>query len=171
MNQLQISIGDIAEIIKLSVAPVFLLAGIGGLLMVLTNRLARIIDRSRSLRLIESEFMSDANRAVYQREQRIQVKRIKLIHAAISFATASAIIICLLIVALFVGNLSGANVSTLIALLFILCMISLGGAFILLLIEILISNRGLKAMLIHHDSFRSDRAEEDDTAVNNKSLV
>lgn len=171
MNQLHLSIGDIAEIIKLSVAPVFLLAGICGLLMVLTNRLARIVDRSRSLRLIESEFMTDANRVVYQREQRNQVTRIKLIHAAIGLATASAIMICLLIVALFVGNLSGANVSTLVASLFILCMISLGGAFILLLFEILISNRGLKAMLIHHDSFRSDKADEDTTAVNNKSLV
>ncbi len=40
---------DIAHVIQLSIAPVFLLTGVAGLLAVLTNRLARIIDRARKL--------------------------------------------------------------------------------------------------------------------------
>ena len=39
----------LARAIQMSVAPVFLLTGLGGLLVVLTNRLARIIDRARTL--------------------------------------------------------------------------------------------------------------------------
>ncbi|HUD96751.1 MAG TPA: DUF2721 domain-containing protein [Woeseiaceae bacterium] len=39
----------VAAIIELSVAPVFLLAGIGALLTVLSNRLGRITDRARVL--------------------------------------------------------------------------------------------------------------------------
>ena len=39
------SILNIGHAIQLAVAPVFLLAGVGALLAVLTNRLARIIDR------------------------------------------------------------------------------------------------------------------------------
>jgi len=39
----------VGHVIQLAVAPVFLLTGVGGLLAVLTNRLARIIDRARFL--------------------------------------------------------------------------------------------------------------------------
>lgn len=42
-------IGSIAHVIQLAIAPVFLLTGIGSLLAVMANRLARIIDRSRWL--------------------------------------------------------------------------------------------------------------------------
>ena len=43
------SIAAVAQVIQLAVAPVFLLAGIAGLLGVLTTRLGRAIDRSRVL--------------------------------------------------------------------------------------------------------------------------
>ena len=39
----------VAHAIQLSVAPVFLLSGIGAMLAVMTNRLSRIIDRARVL--------------------------------------------------------------------------------------------------------------------------
>ena len=48
---MEIQVGDIGHIIQLSVAPVFLLTGVGTNLMVLTNRLGRITDRSRVLEL------------------------------------------------------------------------------------------------------------------------
>jgi hypothetical protein len=40
---------DIAHVIQLAVAPVFLLSGVGVMLTVFTSRLARIVDRSRVL--------------------------------------------------------------------------------------------------------------------------
>ena len=46
---MNIQIGDIGHIIQLAIAPVFLLTGIGTMLVVLTNRLGRIIDRTRVL--------------------------------------------------------------------------------------------------------------------------
>ena len=45
MNQ----VDEMAHIIQLSIAPVFLLTGMGTLLSVLSGRLARIIDRARAL--------------------------------------------------------------------------------------------------------------------------
>jgi hypothetical protein len=42
-------IDEIAHVIQLSIAPVFLLTGVGTLLNVLSGRLARIIDRARVL--------------------------------------------------------------------------------------------------------------------------
>ena len=46
---MNIQISDIGHVIQLAIAPVFLLTGVGTKLTVLTNRLARIIDRSRVL--------------------------------------------------------------------------------------------------------------------------
>ena len=47
MGEMEIS--PIAHVIQLSVAPVFLLSGIGAILAVMTSRLGRIIDRARTL--------------------------------------------------------------------------------------------------------------------------
>ena len=44
MEGLEWNIDTVASVIDIAVAPVFLLAGISGLLMVLTNRLGRTID-------------------------------------------------------------------------------------------------------------------------------
>jgi hypothetical protein len=45
---MNIQISDIGHMIQLAIAPVFLLTGVATKLTVLTNRLARIIDRSRT---------------------------------------------------------------------------------------------------------------------------
>ena len=51
-----LQLGDVSHIIQLSIAPVFLLTGVGTNLTVLTNRLARIIDRSRTIEdLLQTE--------------------------------------------------------------------------------------------------------------------
>ena len=42
---------DIVHLIQSAVAPVFLLSGVGVTLGVLTNRLARVVDRARFLEL------------------------------------------------------------------------------------------------------------------------
>ena len=44
-----VEISTVAHVIQLAVAPVFLLTGIGAILTVITNRIARIVDRSRAL--------------------------------------------------------------------------------------------------------------------------
>jgi uncharacterized iron-regulated membrane protein len=58
MEGLVWNIDTVASVIDVAVAPVFLLAGISGLLMVLTNRLGRTIDRSRSLQAAEANVKS-----------------------------------------------------------------------------------------------------------------
>jgi hypothetical protein len=40
---------EIAQVIQLSVAPVFLLAGLGAIINAMSTRLARAIDRARAL--------------------------------------------------------------------------------------------------------------------------
>ena len=44
-----LSVNTVAEIVRLALAPVFLLSGIGAFLNVLASRLSRIVDRSREI--------------------------------------------------------------------------------------------------------------------------
>src|SRR5512134_1201779 len=86
-----IEVVDIAHAIDLAVAPVFLLSGIGVLLGVLTNRLARIVDRARkieeSLRQAAVAAPDDA------RDQlRVAARRARFINASITLGTIAALL-------------------------------------------------------------------------------
>ena len=119
------NLDTVANVIDIAVAPVFLLAGISGMMMVLTNRLGRAIDRSRSLQATESAFLPEHHKIVIEREKANLMHRIRFSNAAISMATFSAILVCLVVVALFLGSLLELNVSAVVASLFIVCMVIL----------------------------------------------
>ena len=63
MNSI-ITATDLAMIIQLSVAPVFLLAGIAGFLNVMSGRLGRIVDRARVVEQRETR-LSDPRTSAY----------------------------------------------------------------------------------------------------------
>ena len=58
----------LAQVIQLAVAPVFLLAGIAGLLGVLSTRLGRIIDRARVIERRIPSAKRDEQRELLQAE-------------------------------------------------------------------------------------------------------
>ncbi len=115
-------LADITHTIQLAVAPVFLLTAMGTVLSVLTHRLGRIIDRAR---VLESRFasLSTVEKAHGRLELDSLSMRARVIHRALTSATAAALTVCLLIIAAFVGYLSQTNLGWLVAALFI---VSLG---------------------------------------------
>src|SRR5271165_6511877 len=100
MNQ----VDEIAHVIQLSVAPVFLLTGVGTLLNVLSGRLARIIDRARVLEQ-RLETPEPPHAAAIVNELRVLERRGKLIYNAIKLSTTSALLVCFVIVALFASSI------------------------------------------------------------------
>ena len=128
---------NIAQIIQLSVAPVFLLAAIGTLLVVLTSRLARVVDRNRAL---DADIVSDrllfGDDAYHRNEFRILDQRMNLINRAITLATIANLFVCLVVVALFSGALLGVDLSRLIAAMFIAAMGALICALLAFLVEV-----------------------------------
>ncbi len=138
------SIKAIASVIQLAVAPVFLLAGIAGLLGVLSTRLGRIIDRVRvieqRLPLVELE----AERAVLRYETTSLRNRMLLVNWAIRLIASGALTVCLTIVALFVGDFVEFNISPAIALLFVVAMLLLIAGLLFFLREIGMSTRQMR---------------------------
>lgn len=139
---MNIQLSDVSHIIQLSIAPVFLLSGIGPQLIVLTNRLARIIDRSRDLETLLHR--SDASdKPEYLAEIEILYRRAHQINYAITLSTACALLVSLIIVVLFLGDALGLALDRLIAVLFVVAMLALIGSYSFLLREIFIATRSL----------------------------
>lgn len=147
----QAAIESIAGVIQLAVAPVFLLAGIAGMLNVLSARLGRVVDRFRAIeaRIIYED--RKAHLASFQAEASGLWRRIWLVNWSIRMFVLGALLISLVIVALFIGELVAINLSIPAASLFIgaMCLLILGLVFFLF--EVNISTRqiddGIKRFL------------------------
>lgn len=129
---------EIARVIQLAVAPVFLLTAIGTILAVLSNRLARIVDRARVLVGLVATVPAD-RRGAAQEELDLLIRRRRLVNLAITAGTTSALLVCVLIAAAFVGYLVGADFSIALAVLFIAAMAAFVTALVLFLREILLA--------------------------------
>lgn len=144
-------VAEIADIIQIALAPVFLLAGIGAFLNVCTGRLSRIVDRARNIEPLLLQSRGDEHDK-FLREIRTLDRRMSLVNKAIWLAVFAAILICLVVVLLFAGTLVSGQFGTAIALVFILCMIALGAGFAFFLVETQIQSRAVRvsnALLEH----------------------
>ncbi|HVN36296.1 MAG TPA: DUF2721 domain-containing protein [Casimicrobiaceae bacterium] len=123
MNPADPTSGLIAHAIQLSIAPVFLLTGISGLLGVMANRLARVIDRARTFEKTWRALDARA-KAAARTELNTLERRRRAISWSINFCTVAALLICLVIVALFVEEFFSKNLRLLAGTLFVLAMIA-----------------------------------------------
>lgn len=137
------SVESVAHVIDLAVAPVFLISGVAAMLAVLTNRLGRIIDRARRLedRLPDADA---AHAAVYHHELTMLARRARFINLAISLCTTSALLVCMVIGALFLAAFLAVDVSAAIATLFVAAMVMLIGALLSFLREVFLATATLR---------------------------
>lgn len=133
------SIPGVAHVIQQAVAPVFLLTGIGAILGVLANRLGRIVDRYRVLKHLDV----GAPNPPHHPEQMTLLARSRWIQRAITLCTLSALLICVVIAALFLGAEWGRDPSTAIALLFIAATFAIIGGLLCFLREITLATRSI----------------------------
>jgi hypothetical protein len=136
-------VAAIAHAIQLSVAPVFLLSGVSAMLAVLSNRVARIIDRARLLEGRVPDASQDRQEILHA-EIRILAGRARLVNRAITLCTVSALVICAVVIALFLGVFFRVDVSNVIGVLFIAALTSLGLGLATFLHEINTATRNLR---------------------------
>jgi len=138
-----LTVSTVAEVVRLAVAPVFLLSGIGAFLNVCASRLSRIVDRSRDVepRLLNSRGKEHDR---WLGELRVLDRRMSLVSWAISLSVLSAVLICAVVVLLFGASLTRLHVATTIAWLFIGSMIAIGIGFAIFLVETRVGSRAVR---------------------------
>lgn len=135
---------NVVSYIQLAVAPVFLLTGVGSMLAVLTNRLARIIDRARAMEDRHQAATDAALRHRLHRDLKVLSQRSRLVSRAIAFCTACSLFVSLVIAVLFVQALFDVYVHGMVPVLFIVAMLAFIAGLLLFLREIHIATAALR---------------------------
>jgi len=152
------SLAELIPVLQIAVGPVILVSGVGLLLLNMTNRLGRIIDRTRmlvrELRAAAASGREAADRELIRAQLAILERRARLVRAAIALTTIGVLLAATLVILLFLTALSGVEAAALLALLFAACMASLIAGLVWFLRDI---NLSLRALQLEVDAVARDR--------------
>ena len=143
LSAMHSDIGEFARAIQLALAPAFLLTGVAALINVMTGRLARIIERGRSL-VKGGSLASSPERAPLFAEAWALEQRRHLTSVAITLTTVTALLVCLVIAALFVEVMLQAELKWVISPLFAAAMLTLVGGLTFFLREVHLAMRTVR---------------------------
>ena len=132
---------QLIPVLQMAIGPAILISGTGLLLLTMTNRLGRVIDRAR---LLTRESQSGKVSAQLD----ILWHRAKLIQLAIALAAYSALLAVALIVVIFLTAWLQIDLAEVVVSLFILCVASLAASLAAFLHDV---NRALAALRLELD--------------------
>ncbi|MFH1022385.1 MAG: DUF2721 domain-containing protein [Planctomycetota bacterium] len=140
------ALNELIPVLQMAVGPVILISAVGLLLLTLSNRFGRVIDRSRILcREIRQASGAERDRAAAQ--VKILLRRAVFIRRSIILAAVSALLSALLVITIFLLALLDGDIAGLIALLFTGALAALVGSLVELLRDINLSLEALKLEL------------------------
>lgn len=138
------SVAALIPILQTAIGPVILISGVGLLLLTMTNRLARIVDRARLLAPQMATAEGNAA-ALLDRELCILWERARLVRLAIALVAGSALAAALLIMVLFFSAVIRIESAWLIVALFVVCMACIVGGLVVFLMDV---NRSLATLTL-----------------------
>lgn len=138
-----LTISSVAGVIQLSVAPVFLLSGVGAILAVMSNRLARVVDRARVLETRIDTTEGPAGERLRRDLQTLAV-RARTISRAIALCTLAALLVCAVVITLFLGAFLNFNAALPVALFFGGAMLAFVAGLTWFLREIFLASTSLR---------------------------
>lgn len=137
---------QLISVLQVAIGPVILISGVGLLLLTLTNRFGRAVDRSRQL-VRELREVPEVERERLAGQVDILYRRARLIRLSITLAAVSVLLAAVLIICLFLSAFIHVNAGLLISLLFIACMLAVIGSMLAFLKDIHVSLVALKLEL------------------------
>lgn len=149
------TINELIPVLQTAIDPVILISGLGLLLLTMSNRLARIIDRSREL-LDEGDKLFGVDRTRIDREIDVLWRRARYMRSAIMLTTASCLGAATLIILLFLTSMLHFDVPLLVSSVFIIGMICLIASLALFLFDV---NLTLSAFRIEFEGHRKKNDE------------
>ena len=124
----------LAKAIQLSVAPVFLLTAIAGVLGVISNRLARVVDRARQVQ----GPTSDSQDMLFLR------RRMGLLSRAIESVTITGVLVSAVVAVTFISAITVIDLAAIVVPLFVLAMLALMAGLVLLLLDTRVASRMMR---------------------------
>ena len=129
-------------VLQVAIGPVILISGVGLLILSMTNRLGRVIDRSRQLVELRRSG-GDQERIRAEHQLSILWRRAGLLRSAITLSCVSVLLDALIMILLFLGALVEVPVAVAVALTFAACMTALIGSVVYFLRDINLTLRAL----------------------------
>jgi hypothetical protein len=142
-------LSELIPVLQVAVAPVILISGVGLLLLSLTNRFGRAVDRSRQL-VRELREASETDRRRLEEQVANLYERAKLIQTAIILGVISVFFAAMLIIAIFFTALmkwENPEFAIVLSLLFICCLGALIFSLIAFIMDIRLSLKALRLEL------------------------
>jgi multidrug efflux pump subunit AcrB len=127
----------------MAIGPVILISGVGLLLLSMTNRLGRVIDRSRLLAESLRKVTEDGRPRITA-QLKVLARRARLVRLAIILATLSMLLAAVLVIVLFMAAVFRLEVAVLVITIFVGCMASLFASLIVFIMDIDLSLAALK---------------------------
>jgi hypothetical protein len=141
-----IPLRELIPVLQVAIGPVIVISGVGLLLLSLTNRLGRAVDRSRALGR-EVREVSEIERQRLKSQIDILYRRARVIRLAIIMGALSVLLVAMLIIVLFLAALNKSEAGFVIILLFICCMATLIVSLLAFIRDIQLSLHALKLEL------------------------
>ena len=130
---------ELLPMLQVAIGPVIMISGIGLLMLSMTNRFARVIDRSRQLITAKG-----GDQALLRNELDVLTRRAGFIRRAILMATISLLSVAIMIIVIFLAGLLRWDYGIPVAVLFIACMACLIGSLLEFLADINLSVTALE---------------------------
>jgi len=124
----------LAKAIQLSVAPVFLLTAIAGVLGVISNRLARVLDRAREVQGPTSD----------SQDLLLLRRRMGLLSRAIESVTVTGVLVSAVVAVTFISAITVIDLAAIVVPLFVLAMLALMAGLVLLLLDTRVASRMMR---------------------------
>ncbi len=122
------SFSQLVSVLQLAIGPVILISGVGLLLLTLTNRFGRLVDRMRLLQRDLAAASGPAAKAKIEAQIDILLRRASLLRISVLLGAITVLLVPVLIVVLFLSALFHLEAGTLIIVVFLLGQAALVGS-------------------------------------------
>lgn len=138
------AVAQVVGILSASIAPVIVISGVALLLLSMTNRYSRVIDRARSLTRGLDAAEENARKKLLIEEVQIIYRRARILRLAIVLSSVSILFVVITVLSLFAAQVFAVRLDYVLVPCFGLCLIALLGSLYFFIRDVSISLAALE---------------------------
>jgi len=138
------SVVQLIRILSASIAPVIVISGVGLLLLSMTNRYGRVIERARDFIKDLDATQDDARRKLLVEQIRMIYRRARILRLAIILSSTSIFFVAITVLSLFAEQVLGVSADYVSEPCFGLCLLALLGSLYYFIKDVTISLTALE---------------------------